>query len=177
MSSYAANVMNNTKPPIDPMELRPLMYWAGLTLHSCQVFEYGVKVLLMAMAETGFGKTSLPEAIAIIENQNKKTLGQLLCLLRQRVTISDGWSDALESGLDARNKVIHGFLVDNAERIIDPDGRAQVLSELKILRKSVLKGDQAVREMVGTLCAYAGFDFAEMTFRLHEEVRVLNLTR
>ena len=61
-------------PPIDPKELKPLMYWAGLSLHACQQFEYNIKFLLIVMAETGFGKISMLAAVPIIEEQDKKTL-------------------------------------------------------------------------------------------------------
>jgi len=161
--------MGDKEPSIDPRELKPLMYWAGLSLQACQQFEYGVKFLLVVMAERGFGKTSMPEAMAIIEDQNKKTLGQLLRLLKEKVTISHGWSAALEAGLDARNNIIHRFLLDNTERIVDPHARPDVLIDLKQLRKSVLAGDQAVREIIETLYAYRGIDYREMNRGFWEE--------
>jgi hypothetical protein len=160
--------------PIDPKALKPLMYWAGLSLQACQLFEYGVKFLLVVMAQTGFGKTSFPEAAAIIEDQDKKTVGQLLGLLKQRTTISDGWRSSLQAGLDARNEIIHRFFIERAEQIADPATRPDVLTELKRLRKTVLAGDEAVREIIETLYAYAGRDFRELVHNVHEEIRDLN---
>lgn len=166
--------MSDTKPPIDPKDLKPLMYWAGLSFQACQQFEYGIKLLLVVMAETGFGKTSMPEAVAIIEDQHKKTLGQLLRLLKEKVTISEGWSAVLEAGLDARNNIIHQFLLDNTERIVDPGTRPAVLADLKQLRNSVLAGDQTAREIIKMIYAYQGIDFAEMNRGFWEEVQALN---
>jgi hypothetical protein len=163
------------KPPIGPSDLKPLMYWAGLSLHACQQLEYSVKFLLVVMAEVGFGGISMREAVAIIEDQDKKTLGQLLNLLKQRVTISKGWSSALQAGLEARNEVIHRFLIENVERTVDPITRPEVLAALKQLRKTVLAGDQAVREIIETLSPLLPFDFAAMTRRLDEEVRARNV--
>ena len=82
-------------------------YWLGLTFHTCHQLEYGVKTVLVTMAGMGFGGLDLAEAIAIIENENKKTLGQVLTLLRERVKLSDGWADNLTRGLDARNRFVH----------------------------------------------------------------------
>ena len=83
-----------TKPPIDPQELKSLFYWAGLTPHACQQLEYGVKVLMVTMAELGLGGFEVDDAIAVIENDKKRTLGQVLAHLRQRVSISEGWARA-----------------------------------------------------------------------------------
>lgn len=103
--------------------MRPLFYWAGLTLHACQQLEYGAKVLLVTMAELGFGGFEVADAVSVIEDEKKKTLGEVLRYLRQRVTLSDGWVASLEQGLDARNRFIHGFLTNSAERIADPSTR------------------------------------------------------
>lgn len=166
--------MPDTKPPIGPKELKPLMYWAGLSLHACQQFEYGIKFLLVVMAETGFAKVAMPDAVAVIENRDRKTLGQLLKLLKRTVTISDGWLDALEGGLSARNNIIHRFLIENTDRIVDPETRPGAVAELKKLRKLVLAGDRAVREMIETVYASRGIDWQAMEHSFREEARALN---
>lgn len=81
--------------PIDPEDLKPYFYWIGLTFYSCHQLEYGVKTVLVTMADMGFGGFDLAEMIDVIENEKKKTLGQVLALLRQRVTLSDGWATSL----------------------------------------------------------------------------------
>ena len=68
-----------------------------------------------------------PDAVGIIEDEKKKTLGEVLRYLRRRVTLSDGWVASLEQGLDARNRFIHGFLTNSAERIADPSTRPDVV--------------------------------------------------
>lgn len=150
------------------------MYWAGLSLHACQQFEYGIKFLFVVMAEVGFGKVSTPDAVAIIEDENKKTLGQLLKLLNRTVTISAGSSSALDVGLAARNRIIHRFLLESIELIVDPMARPRVIAELKQLRTLVLAGDQAVREIIEAVYAYGGVDWQAMEQKFREEVRALN---
>ena len=75
------------------------------------------------MAGMGFGGLDLAEAIAIIENENKKTLGQVLTLLRERVKLSDGWADNLTRGLDARNRFVHLTLCGNERTRTGPRRR------------------------------------------------------
>lgn len=162
-----------TKPPIDPNELKPLFYWAGLTLHGCQLLEYGVKVLLVTMGELGFGGFRLDEAISIIEDERKKTLGQVLRCIRERVTFSEGWASSLEEGLRSRNRFIHGFLSDSTERIVDPATRAQVITDIKAIRLTVLSADKSVRQILETLFVYAGLNWDNLNQQWTDEVRAI----
>ncbi|MBI2918371.1 MAG: hypothetical protein HYY01_10310 [Chloroflexi bacterium] len=160
--------------PIDPDDLKPLFYWAGLTLHACQQLEHGTKVLLVTMAEFGFGGFRLDDAIAIIEDEQKKTLGQILEHLQQRVKISEGWSTSLKEGLRSRNRFIHGFLTDSIERVVDPATRDEVIADVKAIRRVVLDGDHAVRQMLETLFAYGGLDWKRLNEQWADEVRAMN---
>jgi hypothetical protein len=169
--------MVSTAPPIDPEDLKPIMYMAGLSLHACQQFEYAVKFLLFNIASAGLGSTSVEEAVAIIEDEKKKTLGQLLSLLRQHVAIGAEVSASLEAGLDARNEIAHRFLAENGERMADPATRPAVLVELKRLRKKVLAGDAAVREIVRLVLSLRGIDIDAFTHEFHEELRAPNAKR
>lgn len=166
--------MSNDGSPIDPKALRPLFYWAGLSLHACQQFEYGIKLLLVFLAESGAEGISLPDAVAIIEDRDKKTAGRLLNLLRNTIKISDGWSDAIQGGLDARNEIIHRFIIERVEHIADPAERPGVISELRNLRHRILSGDKAVREITETVCKFHGVSLRDIFDRAAEEARALN---
>jgi len=162
------------KPPIEPDELKPLFYWAGLALFACQRLEYGVKVLLVAMADFGFGGFRLDDAIAIIEDEKKKTLGQILLDLQKRVKISEGSTASLEEGLKSRNRFIHGFLTDSTERITNPAQRDEVVADIKAIRKQVLAGDCAVRQILEALFAWRGLDWNKLHEQCANEVRAMN---
>lgn len=71
--------------PINPEDFKPIMYWSGLTLHACQQIEYGLKLILVTMAASGFGNFDPEDAIAIIEDEKKRTLGQVLGILKRNV--------------------------------------------------------------------------------------------
>jgi len=169
--------MATIDPLIDPKALKPLMYWAGLSLQACQQFEYGIKVLLIFLAEGGVAGTSLPDSIDIIEEKKHQTLGQLIKLLSRQMRISEAWWNSIQSGLDARNEIIHRFFTERLERIADPDTRPAVLADLKRLRAGVLAGDQAVREITETFCSYHGFSFRDVIDRVQDEVRARNRER
>jgi len=162
------------KPPVDAVELKPLFYWAGLALFSCQQLEYGAKVLLVTLADFGFCEFRLDEAIAIIEDEQKKTLGQVLRCIQQHVNFSDVLTAKLEAGLKSRNHFIHGFLTDSLERIADPAARDGVIADLKAIRETVLAGDSAVRQILAALSACHGLDLQKLKEHVEDELRALN---
>jgi len=161
-------------PPIDPKDLQPLFYWAGLTLNACQQFEYGVKALMVAMAQMGVVGFSVDEAVAIIEGERKTTLGNALRMLKGRVHISSGWVDSMDAGLEARNRFIHGFIPNAADRIADPATRGSVVSEIKEIRRVVLDADCAVSEMMETVLLDRGLDWKQLTKQWSDEVQAMN---
>lgn len=162
-------------PPIDPEALKPYFYWLGLTFHSCHQLEYGVKTVLVMMADMGFGGFDLNEMIAIMEDEKKKTLGQVLALVRQQVKLSDGWAESLTRGLDARNRFVHRFLSEVDERLANPGTRTEVVAEVKAIRKVVLEADVAVQQILETLCEHAGLSWRDLRSQWAEEMRAMNV--
>ena len=161
-------------PPIDPEDLRPYFYWLGLTFHTCHQLEYGVKTVLVTMADMGFDGFDLGEMIAIIEDEKKKTLGQVIELLRRRVTLRDGWAITLTTGLEARNRFVHRFLSEVNGRVADPSTRADVIAEVKAIRKVVLEADGTVQQILEALYDHAGLNWQELRAKWAEDIRKIN---
>ena len=167
--------MAEAGPPIDPKELRPLYYVAGLCLQACQQFEYDLKYLVWLAATARIAAFTPEEATDLIEGRNKKTLGQVLSLLRQRgVTFSPGGEADLARGLDERNRFVHGFLIEQTESIIDPRLRPGVRREIRAIRKAVRRADSFLRLFIPGLQAATGLEPATFEAELAAEVRALN---
>ena len=126
------------------------------------------------MADIGFGGLEVGEMTAIIEDEKKKTLGQALELLRQRGRMSDGWTNSLAAGLDARNRFVHRFLSEVHERVLNPSTRGDVIAEVKAIRRVILEADRAVQQILETLFSHAGLDWPQLLSQLAEEVRAMN---
>lgn len=154
-----------------------IFYWSGLTLHACQQLEFGLKVVLVAMAEAGFGDFAHEDVIAIVEDEKKRTLGQVLSSLKRKVRISDGWLNALERALEVRNRFIHGYLVDEAENIVNPVTRGDVLDEIKSFRRAILSGDTVVRQILETMLEFQGIDFSQQMQVWQEEASLQSNSR
>jgi hypothetical protein len=166
--------MTEKSHPIDPEDLRDLYYWSGLCLQQAQTIEYGLKLLLWTLSSIGMQGVSLSDATDIIEDRNKKTMGQALTLLRKHGRFDSPSEKLLLDALRARNTFIHGFLIESVERVMDPELRPGVVAEIKALRKTIRAGDKVVREFIAELHRSAGLDPDETQAEFEEELRSLN---
>jgi hypothetical protein len=133
--------------------LTDLRIEAGAALHDCQTFEFGLALLLHHYARLGTPGLDANVTAKILDGDAKRTAGQLVAMMRDRLKTSDGLETALTAALRARNTIIHRFLIDNSERIMDAMTRTDVVKELGQLRSTVQKGDRAIRPFVEGLSA------------------------
>jgi hypothetical protein len=78
----------------------------------------------------------------ILDNQDKKTAGQLIHMLMKHATVSPGIETALVEGLNARNVIVHRVLADNIEMFPQPDTRANLAKEIRRVRRKVRAADK-----------------------------------
>jgi hypothetical protein len=129
--------------------LGPLYFEAGAALSDCQTFEYGIMVLLHLLSRTGMTPgLDTAEVVLLLENEVKKTAGQLIAMLKRHATMSQGIEKALEEGLAARNFIVHRSLVDNAERIKTPETRSALIKDIRKARVQVQKADRMLQPLI-----------------------------
>jgi hypothetical protein len=161
-------------PPIHPTELERLHRWCGIALMTAQQIEYGVKYLLWMLSERGIIQYDPDRATNLMEGRSKLTLGQVMKVLGEHVTISDDVAETFRRALEARNRFIHGFLVDRTELIADPSTREGVIDEIKAIRRCMLDGDKVIQTGVSQLMKLYGVDFDKFQKDLMDEVRAQN---
>ena len=89
--------------------------------------------------------------VAILEDEEKKTAGQLIGLLKKHLKVSEGLEDSLSKALKARNKLIHRYLVENVERMAEPSEHEKIVKEIRSLRSQVRKSHQQLEPFVKAL--------------------------
>ncbi len=142
---------------MDPFEdrkrkiLNPLYVEAGAALFDCQGFEFGLGLLLFHFARLGASGLDPARLEAILENDEKKTAGQLMNLLRQKLRVSKEMEELCADAIAARNKLIHRMLIDNAERLVDDVTRREVIKEIRDLRSTVQRADKMIRPFIEAL--------------------------
>ena len=107
--------------------MAPLLLSAGAGLVDCQRLEYGLGLLLLYLGRLGVRGISPDRMGAVLDGQKEPTAGQLASLLGDRVPVEPNLASVLADGLEARNTLIHGFLLRNFDRAVDPATRDDVL--------------------------------------------------
>lgn len=128
--------------------LQPLLFEVGAALMDCQGFEFGIALLLFHLGRLGAVGLDPKKVQLILDNQDKKTAGQLIKLLKEHVVVSDGIEAALEKGLSARNILIHRVFIDNAERLPQAETREALVREVRALRTQVQHADKLLRPFI-----------------------------
>jgi len=142
--------------------LNPFYIESGAALMDCQTFEYGISLLLYIFSRIGVMGLDLKDMTAIMENETKKTAGQLINTLKKYVKVSDNFEDKLNVALDARNVIIHRVIIDNIEKLQNPETRNVLIKEINTLRSKVRLADKLIRKIVNKLLKELdGFDAEE----------------
>lgn len=120
----------------------------GAALMDCQTFEHGVALLLLHLSRAGVHGLDPAEHFAIMDNKAKKTVGQLIAMLKTRVDVRGDLEDSLADALAARNFLMHRAFIDNIDRVPDATSRAALVKEFSRLRSRVRKADKLIRPYV-----------------------------
>ena len=122
----------------------------GKAVYICQCFESSLCLLLATMAhESSRGEDEAFETSW--DFHSRKTLGQLLKALRERIEVPEEVDEFLGEGVDRRNEIVHGFLTKNANRLAEPKERLRVERELVHLKKEVKRRDVVVNKLFDAL--------------------------
>jgi hypothetical protein len=121
--------------------LTPLYFEAGAALMDCQHFEYGLRLLLLHFARLGHPGLDPTAMFRIMEDQDKKTAGQLIAMIKKHLQIHSSIETALAEGLDARNRIIHRIFIESIEMVPKAETRASLIKEIRRLRRKVRDAD------------------------------------
>lgn len=131
--------------------LQPIYFEAGAALFECQSFEYAIAYLLYLFARFGAEGLDSNNVAAILNNEEKKTAGQLIVMLKRHLKVSDGIEQVLTKALKARNKLIHRCFIENVERMVDPKEHVKIVKEIRSLRLEVRKSRQQLEPFTKAL--------------------------
>jgi hypothetical protein len=134
--------------------LQPILFEAGAALLDCQSFEYGISYLLFLFARLGTQGLPVDRAESILNDEEKKTAGQLVALLKQHVKASPTIEQELTSALKARNHLVHRYLIENIERMVNPLEHEKLVKEIRALRTEVRRPSKQLDPFVKSLAEH-----------------------
>jgi hypothetical protein len=150
--------------------LNPLFFEAGAALHDCQGFELGIAILLLHLGRMGAIGLRPEKIFDVLDNKDKKTVGQLISMLHKHVKVSEKIEKNLSEALTARNQLIHRVLVDNVEGFLDSEARELLIKKIRKLRSKVQKGDGQLRPFINAFSE--ALDGVEQS-KIEQEVKAL----
>ena len=131
--------------------LAPIYFEAGASLHACQSFEYAIAYLLYLLSRLGTNGIDVAQCVAIMDNEKKKTAGQLIGMLRKHIVVSEELEVGLVKALAARNQLIHRYLIDNVERMADIQTHDAMVKEIRALRAAVRSAQKQLHPFIQAL--------------------------
>lgn len=150
--------------------LAPIFFEAGAALYDCQSFEYGIAYLLYLLSRLGASDLDPARCAAILDNDEKKTAGQLIQILRQHQRISEGLEDSLTKALEARNLLIHRYFIENGERMIEVSEHEVLVREIRAHRSTVRRSQKQLDPFVQALAkAIDGAPFVTWAAEIKEK--------
>ncbi|WP_041454399.1 hypothetical protein [Pseudoalteromonas translucida] len=134
--------------------LNPVLFEAGAGLLDSQSFEYQIAYLLYLFAKLGVEGLTLTKTTAILDDNEKKTAGQLIGLLKKHIDVDSAAEQKLAKALKARNKLVHRFLIDNIERFVDAHERTLLVKEIRELRGQIRASIKSLDPLIILLSKY-----------------------
>lgn len=113
----------------------------GVTAEAGQLLETALGNLLIsdAIELHGFDKVQNKVlAKKILEEIDRKTLGQLIHAFRKRRSVPIEFETELELALSERNRLNHSFFLEHNLRKLSEEGRQQMISDLEVIHERIL---------------------------------------
>lgn len=147
----------------------------GLTAIAALSLEKTLLLLVVAIDNLGNGNLPKEKIYEYLEKSgsgkplNKKTMGNLIDEVNQRITISSSLEKDLKKSNDWRNYVIHHFFMDEYETLASPSGPVALSHKLRPIRDTFLRLQWEVDAILEKVCA----ELRKARTELSQEMRKL----
>ena len=123
----------------------------GITAETGQLLETELGTLLIADAIKLHGLDKVRNKVLakkILEEIDRKTLGQLIQALRKHRTVPPEFENELEIALSERNRLNHSFYLEHNLRKLSEEGRQIMISDLETIHDRIYKAYQTACSFV-----------------------------
>lgn len=112
-------------------QIREVYTKYGVAMYFAQCFETGLVNLLVVLKLKDRDKITRADIDAFMRGNYKKTLGQLISLLKREMEISEGLENDLKELLEIRNYLAHRYFRVKAVDFMKRNGCQHMVSELE----------------------------------------------
>lgn len=158
-------------------DIQPLMAEFGAAVHDAQVLEGSIELILSLLDQTARSNEKVPGIEALFAVYSDKTLGQLIGLLKQRITVTGSEEKLLKEALGIRNHLVHAFFKqeDRLRSTLTPDGITSLIDEIGKIRTLIRQANDTSDRMLDELLKKYGLSVETLKEHAVEMYRKANL--
>lgn len=130
MTDNASNDNDNDTLDPESYRIREVYAYFGLTMYRIQCLERTLSMLGATVYNSNADHITRSQFESIIEENFKKTLGQLISQVRKSVDLPDSFEKKLADALKKRNFVAHHYFWKRAMKFSHTRGQEEMLAEL-----------------------------------------------
>lgn len=135
---------------------RETFTFVGFTSFIAQGFEAELLNLAVGLRATGSGIADGESIERDFEVHEKKTLGALFKAVRERIALSEDDEGQISAAVEARNRLTHRFFREHTENFLSGAGRREMIAELRVMSRTMLKADAVCSALTDQLWALLG---------------------
>jgi len=123
-SSYQDNLSHDSK------QIREVYARYGLAMYQAQCVERQIGIIIATLNPEFFQET--PDSRGcIFEKEFKKTLGNMVEIMRKKMVLDSKFEKRLQDALELRNWLAHNYFWERAILFLNSDGREIMIEELQ----------------------------------------------
>lgn len=144
----------------------PVFAEFGAAVHTAQRLEFGLTLLLAFAVKFDEAKIEKASVDRLSSNEAERTLGELWHAVKKSEYVTRAEQKTIRKAIKERNALVHSYLVDKGEQLFTPEGRAEMLEDIKRIQALFLKADAIVESLVDRYLSENDVDLDEITKQL-----------
>ena len=144
----------------------PVFAEFGGAVHTAQRLEFGLTLLLafaVKFDEATIGKSTVDR---LSTKDAEKTLGELWHAVKKSEYVTRAEQKQIRKAIKERNVLVHTYLVDKGELLLTPEGRSEMLVDIRRIQNLLRKADEIVESLVDRYLSEHEVDLDEVTRQL-----------
>lgn len=144
----------------------PVFAEFGGAVHTAQRLEFGLTLLLAFAVKYDDATVEKSAVERLSTNDAEKTLGELWHAVKKSEYVTRAEQKKIRKAIKERNILVHDYLIDKGELLLTPDGRAEMLSDIRRIQASLRMADEIVESLVDRYLVENDADLDEITKQL-----------
>jgi uncharacterized protein YutE (UPF0331/DUF86 family) len=144
----------------------PVFAEFGGVVYTAQRLEFGLTLLLAFAVKFDEATIEKSTVDRLSTKDAEKTLGELWHAVKKSEYVTRAEQKKIRKAIKERNMLVHSYLVDKGELLLTPEGRTEMLRDIRRIQNLLRKADEIVESLVDRYLAEHDVDLEEITRQL-----------